>query len=52
MNLQRISEFAEIQEGNKFFITYMDRTLAFAQGWGITSGSFHPGKPDELRHFG
>jgi hypothetical protein len=28
MSLQRISEFAEIQEGNAFFITYTDRSSA------------------------
>jgi hypothetical protein len=35
-----------------FLLLIRIEALAFAQGWGITSGSFHPGKPDELRHFG
>ena len=37
MNLQRISEFAENQEGEAIFIAKKVGSLA-----GLTSGSFHP----------
>jgi hypothetical protein len=37
MSLQRISEFAENQEGNAFFITLKAGSLAQ-----LTSGSFRP----------
>lgn len=37
MNLQRISEFAENQEGNAFFIALKAESLTR-----LTSGSFHP----------
>ena len=37
MSLQRISEFAENQEGGVIFIAKKVRSLA-----GLTSGSFHP----------
>jgi hypothetical protein len=52
MNLQRISEFAEIQEGERNFLLLV-RTEAprFAQGWGITSGSFHLDRLCEPHHF-
>ena len=46
MSLQRISEFAENQEGNAIFVTYTDRSLI-----GLTSGSFHLNKPYERHRF-
>jgi hypothetical protein len=45
MSLQRISEFAENQEGIELFITYTDRSLIR-----LTSGSFHLGRLGERRH--
>ena len=39
MSLQRISEFAEIQEGNAIFITLKAGSLVW-----LTSGSFRPNR--------
>ena len=46
MNLQRISEFAQNQEGKAIFIGYRAGTLAQ-----LTFGSFRLGKLDVPRHF-
>ena len=46
MSLQRISEFAENQEGNAIFITYTDRCLVW-----LTSGSFRLDRPYEQHRF-
>ncbi len=46
MCLQRISEFAENQEGNAIFITYTDRSLVR-----LTSGSFRLNRPYEQHRF-
>ena len=46
MNLQRISEFAENQEGNAIFVTYTYRCLIR-----LTSGSFRLNKPYEQHRF-
>lgn len=46
MSLQRISEFAENQEGNAIFITYSDRCPIR-----LTSGSFRLDKPYEQHRF-
>jgi len=40
MNLQRISEFAENQEGNAIFVTFKAGSLAR-----LTSGSFRLDRP-------
>ena len=47
MNLQRISEFAEIQEGKRFLFNKTARKTVQ-----ITSGSFRPNKPYGQHHFG
>ena len=44
MSLQRISEFAENQEGKAIFITLKAESLM-----GLTSGSFHLGRLCERR---
>jgi hypothetical protein len=46
MNLQRISEFAENQEGKAIFIKFKAGTLAQ-----LTFGSFRLGKLDVPHHF-
>ena len=46
MNLQRISEFAENQEGKVLFITYTDRCLIW-----LTSGSFRLSRLCGQHHF-
>ena len=46
MSLQRISEFAENQEGNAIFIALKAGGLAQ-----LTSGSFHLDRLDGRRHF-
>lgn len=51
MNLQRISEFAENQEGKGIFMTYADRSWMVCIKLGLTFGSFRLNKPDELHHF-
>ncbi len=46
MNLQRISDFAENQEGKPLFMTYTDRCRVR-----LTSGSFRLDRLDEPHHF-
>jgi hypothetical protein len=46
MSLQRISEFAENQEGKVLFIADMRRSLVW-----LTSGSFRLGKRGGRHHF-
>ena len=46
MSLQRISEFAENQEGNAIFIALKAGSLAQ-----LTSGSFRPDKPFSRHRF-